>query len=76
MKTLGLSRGTAIDTDLCVQNAGGNRYDLVILAAARAKDIRRQHKESQKREHVFPNLTSLLEIQEGKWNKDYLKRIK
>ena len=74
-KPIGLSRGPEIDTDLCVANIG-NRYNLVIVAAHRAKEIKRQHKESMKREHVHSNLTALLEIQSGKIGPEYLKRIK
>ena len=74
-KPIGLSRGPGIDTDLCVENIG-NRYNLVLVAAHRAKEIKRQHKESMKREHVHSNLTALLEIQEGKIGAEYLKRIK
>ena len=74
-KPIGLSRGPEIDTDMCVANIG-NRYNLVIVAAHRAKEIKRQHKESMKREHVHSNLTALLEIQEGKIGAEYLKRIK
>jgi DNA-directed RNA polymerase omega subunit len=74
-KPIGLSRGTAIDTDLCVANIG-NRYNLVLVAAHRAKEIKRQHKESDKREHVHSNVTALLEIQDGKIGAEYLKRIR
>jgi DNA-directed RNA polymerase omega subunit len=74
-KPIGLSRGPEIDTDMCVANIG-NRYNLVIVAAHRAKEIKRQHKESMKREHVHSNLTALLEIQAGKIGPEYLKRIK
>jgi DNA-directed RNA polymerase omega subunit len=76
MKPKILSRGTDIDTQKCVELAGGGRFDMVILAAARAREIHRQHKESDKREHVFPIVTALLEIQEGKLTMDYMKKIK
>jgi DNA-directed RNA polymerase omega subunit len=77
MKTKPLSRGPQLDNELCVVNSGGGRFDMVIVAAARAREIKRQHKESDKREHVFPIVTALLEIQEGKLNvNDYLKKIR
>ena len=75
MKHKILSRGTEINTEQCVSNIGG-RFDMVIIAAARAREIRRQNKESDKREHVFPIVTALLEIQEGKIGPEYIKRIK
>jgi len=74
-KPVGLSRGPEINTDVCVANIG-NRYDLVLVAATRAKEIKRQHKDSMKREHVHSNITALLEIQTGKIGPEYLKRIK
>jgi len=75
MKTA-LSRGTEIDTEKCVSNCGSGRFHMVILAAARAREIHRQHKESDKREHVFPIVTALLEIQEGTLTMDYMKKVK
>ena len=74
-KPIGISRGTEIDTDQCVDLSGGNRFNLVIIAAARAREIKRQHRESDKREHVYSNLTALLEIQSGKIGAEYLKRV-
>ena len=74
-KPVGLSRGPEINTDVCVANIG-NRYDLVLVAATRAKEIKRQHKDSMKREHVHSNITALLEIQTGKIGPEYLKRVK
>jgi len=74
-KPIGISRGTDIDTDKCVDLSGGNRFNLVLIAAARAREIKRQHRESDKREHVYSNLTALLEIQSGKVGAEYLKRV-
>lgn len=64
---ISLSRGTDIDTEKCVQ-AVGNRYDLVLLASARAREIRRQNRSSVRREHIHSEVTALLEIQSGKFN--------
>ena len=64
-KPIGLSRGTGIDTDLCVENAGGNRFDLVLIASARSREIRRQNLGSEKREHVHSIVSALEEIQRG-----------
>jgi DNA-directed RNA polymerase omega subunit len=73
---LALSRGPEIDTNQCVDMVGGNRFNLVLIAAARAREIKRQHRDSENREHVHSNLTALLEIQEGKIGADYIKRIR
>jgi DNA-directed RNA polymerase subunit K/omega len=71
-----ISRSSDVDTDMCVANSGGNRFMLVIMAAARSREIRRQHKSSEKFEHLHSNITALLEFQDGKLNGEYLKRIK
>jgi DNA-directed RNA polymerase omega subunit len=70
-----LSRGPSVDTDLCVEMAG-NRFDLVIMAAARVRELSRQHKHSEGREHLYPIVTALKEIQEGKIGREYLKRVR
>jgi hypothetical protein len=75
-KPVGLSRGPALDTEKCVDMAGGNRFDLVLIAATRAREIKRGNRESDKREHVHSNITALLEIQEGKIGREYLKKVK
>jgi DNA-directed RNA polymerase omega subunit len=71
-----VSRGTFIDTQKCVENVGGNRFNLVIIAANRARELARNNKHSLKHEHVHTTVTALLEVQEGKIGKDYIKRIK
>ena len=71
---IGLSRGPAIDTEQCVENVG-NRYDLVLVAAQRAREIKRRNQNSHKREHVHSNITALLEVQNGQIGAEYLKRI-
>jgi DNA-directed RNA polymerase omega subunit len=70
-----LSRGTDIDTDKCVTRIG-NRFNLVILAAARSREIRRQNRESLKFEHVHTNVTALLEFQSGELDINYMKKVK
>jgi DNA-directed RNA polymerase subunit K/omega len=70
------SRGPSLDIDRAVNMSGGNRFDLVIMAAARAREIRRLNKSSERFEHIHPAMTALLEFQDGKLDKEYLKRIK
>ena len=76
MKKLDLSRGPGIDTEKCVENAGGNRFNLVLIAAARSREIKRQHSSSDKREHVHSIITALTEIQDGKVGADYLNKVR
>ena len=69
------SRGTELDTDLCVKNAGENRYMLVILAAARAREIARQHRASENPAHIYPVVKALLEFQTGEISVDSATKI-
>ena len=71
-----LSRGPSIDIEQCVENAGGNRFDLVIMAACRARELSRQHRLSEKFEQLNAPISALLEFQSGKLDREYLKRIK
>jgi len=71
-----LSRGTAINTEQCVKNVGNNRFDLVLIASARSREISRQHKMSEDKTHIYPAVSALLEIQEGKIGAEYLNKVK
>lgn len=68
------SRGPNIDTQQCVENVG-NRFDLVLIAAARSKEIARRHRRSESKEFIYPPLTALLEIQAKQVGCDYLKKV-
>ena len=70
------SRVSQLDNDKIVELSGGNRFNLVIMAAARSREIRRQNKDSQKFEHIHSNVTALLEFQNGTYDKTYMKKIK
>lgn len=63
------SRGPDLDLDKTVEMAGGNRFQLIIEASARARQIRRQNQSSDRHEHVHPIMTALIEFQEGKFKK-------
>jgi DNA-directed RNA polymerase subunit K/omega len=70
------SRVSQLDNDKCVELSGGNRFNLVIMAAARSREIRRQNRDSQKFEHIHSTVTALLEFQDGTLNASYMKKIK
>lgn len=70
-----LSRGPEIDMDKCTE-VFGNRFDMVIGASLRAKEIKRNNRESDKFEHTHPVVTTLLEIQEGKLGREILNKLK
>ena len=69
-------RSTTVDMDKCVEQAGGNRFDLVLMASARAREIRRQQSSSTKFEHLHTSVTALLEFQEGKLGPEYIRKVK
>lgn len=70
------SRVAQLDNDKIVEVSGGNRFNLVIMAAARSREIRRQNKDSMKFEHLHSNVTALLEFQNGTCDETYMKKIK
>ena len=71
-----VSRVGQLDNDKIVEMSGGNRFNLVIMAAARSREIRRQNKDSQKFEHLHSNVSALLDFQSGECGADYIKKIK
>jgi DNA-directed RNA polymerase subunit K/omega len=71
-----VSRVAQLDNDKIVEMSGGNRFNLVIMAAARSREIRRQNKDSQKFEHLHSNVSALLDFQNGTLGADYMKKVK
>jgi DNA-directed RNA polymerase subunit K/omega len=69
------SRGPSIDTEKCVAQAGGNRFDLVLIASVRAKELSRRHKASGLTTPIHAPVSALLDIQAGKIGKEYLKKV-
>jgi DNA-directed RNA polymerase omega subunit len=70
------SRGKDLDMDKIVELSGGNRFNLVIMAAARAREIRHNNSHSTRYEHIHPNITALKEFESGKLGPNYIKRIR
>lgn len=67
------SRNTMIDTERCVDQAGG-RYDLVIAASQRLREMKRRARETN--DFVTP-IDALMEVQSGTFNMtDYLAKVK
>ena len=59
------SRGPELDIEKAVEMSGGNRFQMIIEASARARQIRRQNTNSNRFEHTHPCMTALLEFQDG-----------
>lgn len=71
-----LSRGPGVDIEKCVEMSGGNRFNLVLMASVRSREITRQHKHSESREHIYPVVSALMEFQEGKIGPEYIKKVR
>lgn len=76
MKKLTASRGPSVDIQKCVINCGGNKFDMVLIAAARAREIRKHYRESDSTEHLEEQVTALLDIQNGVVGREYLRKIR
>jgi DNA-directed RNA polymerase omega subunit len=67
------SRSGEIDTERCVEQAGG-RYDLVIAAAQRLREMKRRARETN--QYVTP-IDALKEVESGTFNMiDYLIKVR
>ena len=76
MKTITLSRGPEVDTEQCIKNVGGNRFDMVILASHRAREMKRQHMYDGNTTNFNAPVSALLEIQEGPVDPKWKLKIK
>ena len=67
------SRSAEIDMERCVSHAGG-RYDLVVAAAQRLREMKKRARETNT--HAT-TIDALKEVQSGTFNMtDYLSKIK
>jgi DNA-directed RNA polymerase subunit omega len=62
------------DTDKCVENIG-NRYDLILVAGQRVRELMRGHKPKLTTKSK-PSVAALEEIEAGLIGVDYLKKVK
>jgi DNA-directed RNA polymerase omega subunit len=62
-----------IDVNLCAERAG-NRFDLILMAAARARELRRGRAAMIAAEHRA-TVTALEEIQAGLVGRDMLRKV-
>lgn len=69
------SRGSQLNTEKCVENVGGNRFNLVLVASVRSREISRRNRYDENNAGINAPVTALLEIQEGKVGIDYLKKV-
>jgi DNA-directed RNA polymerase omega subunit len=69
------SRGPNIDTQQCVEQVGGNRFDLVLIASVRARELSRRHKAAGHTTQFNAPVSALQDVQEGKIGREYLKKV-
>jgi DNA-directed RNA polymerase subunit K/omega len=75
MKVRIASRGPVIDTESCVRQAGGGRYDLVLIAAQRLRELKRVHRNDTNR--YVTCVDALMEVQSGQVDiTDYLAKVR
>jgi DNA-directed RNA polymerase subunit omega len=55
--------------------AVGNRYDLILIASARVRELRKGHRPKMESKNG-PVVTALSEIEDGHVGREYLKRVK
>ena len=55
--------------------AVGNRYDLILIASARIRELHKGHKPKLVTKHG-KSLTALTEIEEGLVGREYLKKVR
>lgn len=76
MKISKLSRGPSINVEQCVSMVGNNRFDLVLIASIRARELSRQHRHDENKAQPNAPVQALLDIQEGRVGASYLRKIR
>jgi DNA-directed RNA polymerase subunit K/omega len=76
MNKVKLSRGTEIDFDKCVNQMGGNRFNLVLAAAARSREINKRNKANGKIEHECAPVSALLDVECKLVGPEYLRKVR
>ena len=55
----------------------GNRFEMVLIAAARVRELKRGHKSKlDKPTKAGPTVTALMEIEQGLVGREYLKQLR
>ena len=73
--------GTEIEVDRALVNVGGNRFEMILIAATRAREIESTRRIAQNADSTvkYRNRTvsaALQELEEGKIGRDYLDRLR
>jgi len=70
-----------IDVQKCVENIGGNQFELILIAATRAREIANTRSISQKNnpQLEYPNrivTAALEEVEQNKIGREYLDKVR
>lgn len=74
MKKKEHSRGPSLDMEQCVRNAGGNKFEMIIATAARAREIARKNRMAEN--YVNHGVSALVELQNRGFGIEYLKKVR
>lgn len=69
------SRGPLIDTQKCVENVGGNKFEMILLAAIKARALAQANSSRGRMDPVNKTVTALLEIQQGNLGIEHIKNV-
>jgi DNA-directed RNA polymerase subunit K/omega len=70
-----LSRCQEVNTEQCVRNVEGNRFEMILIAAARSREITKKNRDANPGFHTNGCIDALLEIQNGKIGREYLRKV-
>jgi len=76
MTKLTLSRGTQINLEKCVEAVDNSRYNLVLVASARARELVHAQKQNDWATHINAPVQALLDVQQGLVGLDYLRKVR
>jgi DNA-directed RNA polymerase subunit K/omega len=70
------SRGPEVDMEQCLQQAGGNRYEMIIIASQRAREIARKHRVDERKDAPYPVVNALKQLESKEYGREYLLKVK
>jgi DNA-directed RNA polymerase subunit K/omega len=76
MTKLTLSRGPQVNLEKCVESMDNSRYNLVLVASARARELVHAQKQNDWATHINAPVQALLDIQQGLVGLDYLRKVR
>ena len=71
-----LSRGPQVNLQQCVEAMDNSRYNLVLVAAARARELVHIQRQNDWATHINAPVQALLDIQQGLVGLDYLRKVR